>query len=171
MIVCPNCQQNEYPGALFCSKCGAQLVQNKRAGSTTTIYTSIPDASSPTQTPSFPTPPEECKDALVALIVLDTSEAIFLHSREDFSLGRATPGQPIVPDIDLTPHNAYETGVSRLHASLNISNRPVSVQDLGSVNGTRVNGKKLPPHSATSLTNGDILTLGKLKVQILIKDA
>jgi pSer/pThr/pTyr-binding forkhead associated (FHA) protein len=102
-------------------------------------------------------------------MVLDTNEAIFLHSSEEFSLGRATPGQPIVPDIDLTPYNAYETGVSRLHASLNIVSRPITVQDLGSVNGTRVNGKKLPPHSATSISNGDILTLGKLKVQIIIK--
>ena len=69
-----------------------------------------------------------------------------------------------MPDIDLTPHNAYETGVSRLHGSLNISKRPITIQDLGSVNGTRVNGKKLAPHSKTSLSNGDILTLGKLKV-------
>jgi hypothetical protein len=26
MIVCPNCQHKELPGALFCSECGAQLI-------------------------------------------------------------------------------------------------------------------------------------------------
>lgn len=170
MIVCPNCQHQEYSGALFCSKCGAQFVQPKGAGSTTAIYTSIPDAATKIQPPPFPTPPPEHKNAQVALRVLDTDEMIFLHSSEEFSLGRATAGQPIVPDIDLTPFNAYETGVSRLHGSLNISRHPITIQDLGSVNGTRVNGKKLAPHSKTSLSNGDILTLGKLKLQILIQE-
>ena len=170
MIECSNCHHEEYPGALFCSNCGAQIVQAQDRGSTTAIYTSIPDAAMQMQTPSFPLPPTECKDAVVALLVLDTEETIFLHSSEEFSLGRATAGQPIVPDIDLTPYNAYETGVSRLHASLSIKNQPITVQDLGSVNGTRVNGKKLSPHSKTSLSHGDILTLGKLKVQILIKE-
>lgn len=170
MIVCPNCKNTEYPGALFCNKCGAQLLESKGTGATTTIYTSVPNVPKPSATPSFPPPPSECAHAEVALVVVDTSEAIFLHSREEFSLGRATPGQPIVPDIDLTPYNAYETGVSRLHASLNIVNQPITVQDLGSVNGTRVNGKKLAPHSTTILANGDILTLGKLKVQIIIKE-
>jgi hypothetical protein len=170
MIVCPNCQHQEYSGALFCSKCGAQFVQPQGSGSTTAIYTSIPDAATKLQPPPFPTPPKELQDAEIALSVLGSDELIFLHSREEFSLGRATAGQPIIPDIDLTPYNAYETGVSRLHSSLNISDRPITIQDLGSVNGTRVNGKKLAPHSKTSLSNGDILTLGKLKLQILIKD-
>jgi pSer/pThr/pTyr-binding forkhead associated (FHA) protein len=169
MIKCSNCQNEEFPGSLFCSKCGAQIVQAKGAGSTTAIYTSIPDATMQIKPPSFPIPSDNI-EAPVALLVLDTQETIFLHSSEEFSLGRATAGQPIVPDIDLTPYNAYETGVSRLHASLNIKNNPITVQDLGSVNGTRVNGKKLSPHSKTSLEHGDILTLGKLKVQILIKD-
>ena len=170
MIVCPNCQHQEYSGALFCSKCGAQFVQPKGSGSTTAIYTSIPDASTKLQPPPFPTPPTEHKDAKVALKVLETKELIFLHSSEEFSLGRSTTGQPIIPDIDLSPYNAYETGVSRLHGSLNISMRPITIQDLGSVNGTRVNGKKLAPHSKASLSNGDILTLGKLKLQVIIQD-
>jgi hypothetical protein len=168
MIICPTCQNEEFPGALFCSKCGAQFVQAKGAGSTTAIYTSIPETANQIEAPPFPTPPAESTDAEVALMIMDLDDVIFLDINKEFSLGRATAGQPIVPDIDLTPYNAYETGVSRLHASLNIADRPITVQDLGSVNGTRVNGKKLAPHSTTSLSNGDILTLGKLKIQILI---
>ena len=37
--------------------------------------------------PSFPIPSENI-DAPVALLVLDTQETIFLHSSEEFSLGR-----------------------------------------------------------------------------------
>ena len=170
MIICPNCQHEEHPGALFCSKCGAQLVQAKQAGSTTAIYTSTHDAAPKIQPPPFPEPPSDKKNATVALLILKTNDIIFLHSSEEFSLGRATSGQPIVPDIDLTPYNAYESGVSRLHASLNMKNHPITIQDLGSVNGTRVNGRKLSSHSKTALNHGDILTFGKLKIQILIKE-
>jgi pSer/pThr/pTyr-binding forkhead associated (FHA) protein len=119
--------------------------------------------------PSYPDPPPEFRNSRVALSILDSEELIFLQENDEFSLGRATGGQSIVPDIDLSPFNAYETGVSRLHASIRVGREPASVQDLGSVNGTRVNGKKLTPHSSANLTHGDILTLGKLKIQVLIK--
>ena len=110
MIVCPNCRHQEFTGALFCSECGAQFVQPRSSGSTTAIYTSIPDTALQLETPAFPTPPDDCNGANVAIKVIDSDEVVFLHSSEDFSLGRATAGQPIVPDIDLSPYNAYETG-------------------------------------------------------------
>jgi pSer/pThr/pTyr-binding forkhead associated (FHA) protein len=76
--------------------------------------------------------------------------------------------QPILPDLDLTGYQAYEGGVSRLHATLKIEKVGITVTDLGSANGTRLNGKKIPPHTPQPLENGDILALGKFKVQVLI---
>jgi pSer/pThr/pTyr-binding forkhead associated (FHA) protein len=60
-------------------------------------------------------------------------------------------------------------GVSRLHASVRLDGQQVLVTDLGSVNGTRLNGQKIPPHKPCALSHGDILTLGKLKLQILLR--
>ena len=177
MIICPNCKHEEYPGALFCSKCGAQFSKLKEGSLTTEYYSSSSTAEADEilrPTPTFPKPPRRHKGAEIALVVLAQGlaqgDTIYLEDKDEFSLGRATAGQPVVPDIDLSPYNAYETGVSRLHASINIKNRPINVQDLGSVNGTRVNGKRLNPHSATIIEHGDILTLGKMKIQVLIKE-
>jgi pSer/pThr/pTyr-binding forkhead associated (FHA) protein len=43
--------------------------------------------------------------------------------------------------------------------------------DLGSSNGTYVNGKRLNPNVEHMLGNGDVVALGKLKIQILLKTA
>lgn len=108
-------------------------------------------------------------DALVSLNIMKTGEILPLVGRSEATLGRVSQGQPIIPDIDLTPYHAYEEGVSRLHASIKITESQVIVLDLGSANGTRLNGKKIPPHVPQILSHGDVLTLGKFKIQILIR--
>jgi pSer/pThr/pTyr-binding forkhead associated (FHA) protein len=42
--------------------------------------------------------------------------------------------------------------------------------DLGSANGTYINGKRLEPNVEQVLNHGDIIALGKLKLQVLIKN-
>jgi pSer/pThr/pTyr-binding forkhead associated (FHA) protein len=49
--------------------------------------------------------------------------------------------------------------ISRAHAAIGYEQGDFFVQDLGSTNGTRVNGKREP---RTSLRDGDELQLGKL---------
>jgi pSer/pThr/pTyr-binding forkhead associated (FHA) protein len=46
----------------------------------------------------------------------------------------------------------------------------ITVTDLGSVNGTRINGRKITAHIPHPIKNGDILTLGKFKIQVLIRN-
>jgi pSer/pThr/pTyr-binding forkhead associated (FHA) protein len=43
------------------------------------------------------------------------------------------------------------------------------MMDLGSANGTYINGKRLSPSVEQTLNNGDIVALGKLKMQVLLK--
>ena len=74
-----------------------------------------------------------------------------------------------MPDIDLTPYQAYASGVSRLHSVLKREGNRVFVMDLGSSNGTYLNGKRLKPNVDQTLNHGDMLALGKLKIQILLK--
>ena len=50
-----------------------------------------------------------------------------------------------------------DTGVSRHHAELRVLDGRVELHDLGSTNGTRVNGRRV---AAVTLTDGDVLTLG-----------
>ena len=92
-----------------------------------------------------------------------------LADRNEFTLGRSAEGQPIVPDVDLSPYNAYANGVSRLHALLKLVKGQVVLVDLGSSNGTYLNGNRLSPYAEMLVNHGDIVYLGKLKIQLLIE--
>jgi hypothetical protein len=169
MIVCPNCRHQELVGALFCSNCGAQLTFASDEAPTTTIYDSAQaGVVLGTKKPLPPFPPAS-NDSRVFIHFIDTGDILPLGNREEVTLGRISQGQPVVPEIDLTPYNAYEAGVSRLHAAIHIQPEKVSLVDLGSANGTRVNGKKINPHTPVVVQHGDVLTLGKLKIQMLIR--
>jgi hypothetical protein len=169
MILCPNCQHHEIAGALFCSECGAQLVFAENL-STQTIRRNPSDVLVPKQTSAPPPSPTAASiDAVVSLHLVDSGQILPLAGRTEFTLGRATEGQPILPDVDLSPYEAYAQGVSRLHAALKISSQRVVIVDLGSSNGTRVNGQKIVPNVDYPLNHGDMLALGKLKIQLLIR--
>jgi pSer/pThr/pTyr-binding forkhead associated (FHA) protein len=105
----------------------------------------------------------------ITLQVLQTGELISVAEEDEVTLGRAGTGQPIVPDIDLTPYKGLEAGVSRLHASIRIKGEEIYIMDLGSANGTRLNGDKLPPSTPHRLEDESVITLGKLKLKVLIK--
>ena len=170
MIVCSNCKHPNMAGAMFCSECGTQLT-GADALVTQNISTSQVQESIR----------EPVKKAVVAPIVnlnnwatlhlLDTGQVLPLTERNEFTLGRIGEGQPIMPDIDLSPYQAYASGVSRLHAVLKRDARRVMIMDLGSSNGTFVNGKRLNPNIDQPINNGDIIALGKLKIQVLLKAA
>jgi len=169
MIICPQCKHQELSGALYCSQCGAALFD---ATDTASIRASALKDSMQTSSLdlSFPTPPPDMEDHRLALRLIDLEEVIFLKGDKDYTIGRASEGQTVLPDVDLAPFQAYEAGVSRLHALLGTQGNHLTIQDLGSSNGTRLNGQKIPPHAERSLANGDILTLGKLKLQILVRE-
>ena len=105
----------------------------------------------------------------LSLLVQQTGQLIEITENEEITLGRAGAGQPIVPDIDLTPYQGLEAGVSRLHASIRIKDDDIYIMDLGSANGTRLNGEKISPSTPHKLTNENIITLGKLNLKVLIK--
>ncbi len=170
MILCPNCQHKELPGALFCSECGTQLVSldilNTRSIQRTTTDTLV----STTEIPEIPSRKAVVHGTIpsISLHLIDSAQVIHLAERVEFTLGRAIEGQPILPDVDMSPFDAFTLGVSRLHAALRIVKGEVVITDLGSSNGTRVNGQKIVPHVDYPVSHGDVIALGKLKIQILI---
>lgn len=60
--------------------------------------------------------------------------------------------------------------VSRSHAELTVSVDNVSVKDLGSVNGTYIDGVRIPPNKAIPLKHGSVVRFAaNLAVEISIK--
>lgn len=54
----------------------------------------------------------------------------------------------------------YDPGVSPAHARIATTGGPLHVEDLGAVNGTWVNWRRLPPHAPARLAHGDVLGVG-----------
>lgn len=104
------------------------------------------------------------------LQILSTGEQIPLKRNCEYTLGRVSGSQPILPDIDLTPFQAYESGVSRLHAIILLESERATITDLGSANGTRINGDRIIAHDPRQLQDGDIISLGNFKTCIFIRD-
>lgn len=84
-------------------------------------------------------------------------------------IGRAQPETQTYPDIDLSPFNGEELGVSRQHLIIKLDGDRVVVSDNKSSNGTKLNGERLKPNEAYPIRHGDELTLGTmaLKVELL----
>ena len=108
-------------------------------------------------------------------LATDGEDGHFLGSTENYEtrpqktdheliIGRSTKGSVLAPDIDLTNRQASEMGVSRLHLSINYDaeHSAVLVSDLGSANGSFINGQRMMPKEVRVLRHGDELRLGKL---------
>ncbi|HEY5984284.1 MAG TPA: FHA domain-containing protein [Anaerolineales bacterium] len=167
MISCPNCGHQNVTGAAFCIECGVGLL------SVDTVITHKMEMTpesvrSWAAAPPMPSPVSG-GDNWVTLHLLDTGQVLPLTDRNEFTLGRVVEGQPVMPDLDLTPYHAYSHGVSRLHATIRRGVDDVYLMDLESANGTFVNGRRLEANEECPLSNGDVVALGGLKVQILLK--
>lgn len=169
MIVCSNCRHANMSGAMFCAECGAQLI-GRDALITQTISTDKFKKVSKKAGDEEAYQDFDVTDAWGSLHLLDTGQVLPLSSRNEFTMGRISEGQPIMPDIDLSPFQAYAAGVSRLHAVIKRESGRIIFMDLGSANGTYINGKRLSPNIEQIVNHGDIIALGKLKMQILFKE-
>ena len=167
MILCKNCQHKNPSGSIFCDECGAQLIQTELV--TQSIHADqVRDAISQ-DAKQVNVPSVITVDSWGSLHLMDSGQILPLTNRNEFTLGRVSEGQPIMPDVDLSPYQAYAGGVSRLHAAIRRDGKRIIIMDLGSANGTYVNGKRLMPNTERLLNHGDVIALGKLKFQILIK--
>ena len=168
MILCPYCQHHETSGALFCSECGRQII-DVSDDSTQTVQYSQENSNTIDNIRHTAFPPSQFDSVEgLSLFLMNNEQIVVLAGKSEYTIGRATDDQPVVPDVDLTPHGAYDFGVSRLHATITVGDL-ITLTDMGSINGTHLNGKEIQPHSSHTVVHGDMLTLGKMKIQVMIR--
>lgn len=102
----------------------------------------------------------------IQLEVVGAASTLSLTPSGESIVGRRDPISNSAPDVDLTSFAAYRMGISRRHAALRVADDRVELLDLGSSNGTFVNGQRLVPRQPHVLHSGDEIGLGRMLLRI-----
>jgi pSer/pThr/pTyr-binding forkhead associated (FHA) protein len=126
------------------------------------------------------TPPAAAAPAAVPEAVMAAFKARFQVVRggrkgQEFQLedgnnliGRWDPETGAFPEVDLDQDDP-EAKVSRKHALVRIENGKITVEDIGSLNGTYVNRQpRLAPGTPVELKAGDEIIIGKTFLKLVI---
>lgn len=166
MKSCVNCGEKNREGSMFCEDCGQPLVGKMALTLPTRELDSRLDEFSSRAT--WGTARFE-EDSLIVLHIRDAPESVTLQPQKRILLGRSDTTSIQSPDCDLTPYGALEKGVSRIHAAIVRNDDTLTLMDMGSSNGTHLNGQRLLPEQPRVLRDGDELRLGKLVAHIYFK--
>jgi pSer/pThr/pTyr-binding forkhead associated (FHA) protein len=150
-VHCPECGFVNAEGANYCSKCGAFLGEQKQSGDTTEVY-QVDETGE-----LKPVDLEQVTGEGATLVIRSgggrAGEA-FNIGGERMTIGRSPDAEVFLDDVT----------VSRNHALLVRRRDGLYIDDLGSLNGTYVNRRRIESHR---LQNGDELQVGKYKLTYL----
>lgn len=79
-------------------------------------------------------------------------------------LGRSSSSASV--DVDLSPYQAADLGISRQHLKIEVRGKSFMVKDLHSINGTTLNRVELIPGNYYELHDGDELKLGRMHIVV-----
>ncbi len=120
----------------------------------------------PTLPPSAP-PHSAARSAIRQLsLLLQDERDVLLNLTDRAIIGRADEADGFIPEIDLAPFHGRDKGVSRRHAEFILREGQLHLRDLGSTNGTRLNGQPLQPNRLYCLREGDLLQLGNIYLRV-----
>jgi hypothetical protein len=159
---CRYCGKNNPAKEMVCHSCGRLLMVTPREVYETEALEETRDI--------FLTHEMFSDDTLLKLHVAETGEVYEIRPQDqddEIVIGRISTTATLVPDIDLSMAGA-KRGVSRLHLSLRYDpdHRTINILDMGSANGSYINGQRLHPHEIRILRHGDELRLGKLVLNV-----
>jgi FHA domain/zinc-ribbon domain len=151
-VYCPECGFQNPETANYCSRCGALLVVE--TGVETTLSFDVDEAA------------EEGESLLNTLGI--TGPALVVRS------GGGIAGQPFQPGegrtlVGRSPECDIfldDVTVSRRHAEILREGDEFTIRDLGSLNGTYVNRKRI---ESTTLENDDEVQIGKFRLTFLAR--
>ncbi|HEX6843485.1 MAG TPA: FHA domain-containing protein [Actinomycetota bacterium] len=152
-MFCTHCGHPNRDDAHFCAKCGRSLHDD------VTLALS-PVESEDEAEPEFPFPHDELAPEQGLLLVKRGPNAgsTFLLTAEATQVGRSPDSAVFLDDIT----------VSRAHATFERrGDHDWFVRDLGSLNGTYVNGEQV---DETALATGDEVQIGKFKLTFFAAD-
>ena len=153
-VHCPECGFLNGEGANYCQKCGAYLAPQTevRQGEPTTATYRVGETGE-----LIPVDVEAIAEKGAALVIRSGGGRVgesFPLERDRMTIGRRPDSDVFLDDVT----------VSRDHALLVRRNGDFYLDDLGSLNGTYVNRRRIESHR---LADGDELQVGKYKLTFL----
>jgi FHA domain-containing protein len=154
-VHCPECGFVNAEGANYCQKCGAFLAEAAAEGEGDTTEVFQVDETGELK----PVDLEEVTSEGATLVIRaggGRAGEAFTVTGERMAIGRSPDAEIFLDDVT----------VSRNHALLVRKRDGLYIDDLGSLNGTYVNRRRIESHK---LQNGDELQVGKYKLTYLEK--
>ncbi len=142
---CPECGFVNPAGANYCQKCGAFLAEEVHTGATSEF-----ELSETGESEAVTTRPHDQGESLVIRTGGRAGDSFTLEG-ERFTIGRSPDSDVFLDDVT----------VSRSHAVVVRRGDGLHIDDLGSLNGTYVNRRRIESHK---LEDGDELQVGKYKL-------
>ncbi|KEO81338.1 FHA domain-containing protein [Tumebacillus flagellatus] len=156
-MFCTSCGQSLMTDAVFCDGCGARVESAEPVSAAHEVHAvdSLTPASTP-QSQRFETRP-----LLSGALLLPDGRTLELPLEGALRIGREEPQRRI--DLDLTPFDP-KFHTSRQHAEIQARFGEYVLQDLGSRNGTTLNGKRLAQQEEALLQPGDRIQFATVTV-------
>ena len=166
MIKCPFCNTPHVENTLFCSECGTYLLDEDQRGTDPLGTSEIGWVGDDTEEGDGDSSFKGTGPLTIRLNIGDHQREVEMPLNKAIHMGRLDPASDVFPEVDLSNDDGLEKGVSRRHARILKREGTVVVEDLGSINGTFINGKRLAPYLPEMLSDGDSLQLGRLLIEI-----
>jgi hypothetical protein len=170
MIKCRFCQTVHVDNTIFCNECGYYLLEEKsrETDPLDTIEMNWVKALNE-ETDIIPPLQKGSESLAIRLKIASTKREVEMPLDVITHLGRLDPAASVFPEIDLSNDSNSTHGVSRRHARIMKQSGMVVIEDMGSINGTFINGRRLDPYLPEVLSDGDIIHLGKLQLEVRIR--
>ncbi len=160
MIKCSVCTFENPEGSISCMTCGQNLDQHN-----TLTTRSLPKETEAISLDNHTAHVGKLPEKGIAVYVGESKEPLIIVARDRLTLGRRKD-MPVSDLVDLTAYDAYRKGVSRNHAVLTYKDNRLYIHDVGSVNGTWLNGQRLKSYELYALQPGTPVALGQLTIHI-----
>lgn len=150
-MFCPECGYHQSEAHRFCGRCGARLIVEGQGTGEITGPLAVSDQAAEAGRWTGPA----IDGPTLAVRAGGPPGAVFRLTEPAVAIGREPSSAVFLDDVT----------VSRRHAELEVGGRTALLRDLGSLNGTYVNRRRIEGDEA--LENGDEIQIGKFRLVYL----